>query len=366
MTPAARRTAALFALMLAACSSTPQKPLLPAQDPLADLISQKTAVPPAPAFFNQPAPSVAQTGYAANPNVQAFIRHQTQNGLDAQYLADFFARAGYRANIIGIMNRPATTRPWYVFQKNNAGAQKIGAGRTFYQQNRAALDNAAARYGVPAPLIAAIIGIETDYGKNMGSIPVADALATLAFDYPRRGEFFQKELGEFLQLAQQQGLDPLSYKGSFAGAMGMVQFMPSSFRKWAADGDGDGRIDIWNNVSDAAASAANYMKQHGWQTGRPMLVEAAVEPNPQTDALADAKTALNHTVGDLRRMGVQPLSGSLSDSEPALLYRLETAPGQYRYYIGLQNFHTVWQYNHSKMYVTAVRDIANGIGNGGL
>ena len=344
MTPAARRTAALFALMLAACSSTPQKPL-------ADLISQKTAVPPAPAFFNQPAPSVAQTGYAANPNVQAFIRYQTQNGLDAQYLADFFARAGYRANIIGIMNRPATTRPWYVFQKNNAGAQKIGAGRTFYQQNRAALDNAAARYGVPAPLIAAIIGIETDYGKNMGSIPVADALATL---------------GEFLQLAQQQGLDPLSYKGSFAGAMGMVQFMPSSFRKWAADGDGDGRIDIWNNVSDAAASAANYMKQHGWQTGRPMLVEAAVEPNPQTDALADAKTVLNHTVGDLRRMGVQPLSGSLSDSEPALLYRLETAPGQYRYYIGLQNFHTVWQYNHSKMYVTAVRDIANGIGNGGL
>ena len=133
MTPAARRTAALFALMLAACSSTPQKPLLPAQDPLADLISQKTAVPPAPAFFNQPAPSVAQTGYAANPNVQAFIRHQTQNGLDAQYLADFFARTGYRANIIGIMNRPATTRPWYVFQKNNAGA--LRRARTAYRRH---------------------------------------------------------------------------------------------------------------------------------------------------------------------------------------------------------------------------------------
>ena len=217
---------------------------------------------------------------------------------------------------------------------------------------------------MPAELIVAIIGIETQYGKNSGSIRVADSLATLAFDYPRRGAFFQKELGEFLQLARQENRDPFSFTGSFAGAMGMPQFMPSSFRQYAVDFDGDRQRNIWSSIPDVAASVANYMKQHGWQTCKPMLIGANVaQETPQIQALLNEKTALNHTVGQLRQMGVQPL-GSVADSEPALLYRLETAPNQYQYYIGLNNFYTVWHYNHSRMYVTAVRDIANGMGGG--
>lgn len=365
-------------LLLAACGS---QPLLNGNqssntnDPLMDLVNnrtgQNTAATARPVngeapFFNQPAASVNQGGYLANPNVQAFIRYHSQySGLDAYYLQSFFSQAGYRGNIIDIMNRPGTSRPWYAFAKDNSGAARINGGRRFYQNNRDAIDRAAARYGVPAELIVAIIGIETGYGSNMGSIRTGDALATLAFDYPRRGHFFQKELAEFLKLAHEEGRDPLSFTGSYAGAMGMPQFMPSSFRKWAADGNGDGRRDIWSNPYDVAASVANYMKVHGWQTGKPMIVPVALNPTPQLLAIIEEKTALTRTVGQLRQHGVQP-AFALSDNEKAVLFRLETAPGRYEYFIGLNNFYTVWQYNNSRMYVTAVRNIANGIGNGGL
>ena len=292
------------------------------------------------------------------------MRYQNQvNGLDMAYMQQFFAHVGYRGNIIQIMDRPATSRPWYEFRKSNGDASKIQTGQRFYAANRHPIDHAAARFGVPAQLIVAILGIETNYGKNKGNIPVADALATLAFDYPRRGAFFQQELGEFLKLAQEERHDAFGFVGSFAGAMGMPQFMPSSFRKWAVDYDGNGTRDIWNNVPDVAASVANYMKQHGWQTGGRMIVPARANPSPQIQALIDEKTALNYTVGQLRQMGVQPLQ-AVNDNERALLFRLEVAPNQFEYFIGLNNFYVVWQYNHSRMYVTAVRDIANGLGAG--
>ena len=362
---------ALALLATAACSSEQQPaPITQSTDPLMEIVrqvqtqSQQQAASNAAPFFNQAAPSVAQTGYLANPNVQAFMRYQNQvNGLDMAYMQQFFARVGYRGNIIQIMDRPATNRPWYEFRKGNGDASKIQAGQRFYAANRHPIDHAAARFGVPAQLIVAILGIETNYGKNKGNIPVADALATLAFDYPRRGAFFQQELGEFLKLAQEERRDAFGFVGSFAGAMGMPQFMPSSFRKWAVDYDGNGTRDIWNNVPDVAASVANYMKQHGWQTGGRMIVPARVNPSPQIQALIDEKTALNYTVGQLRQMGVQPLQ-AVNDNERALLFRLEVAPNQFEYFIGLNNFYVVWQYNHSRMYVTAVRDIANGLGAG--
>lgn len=361
----------LALLATAACSSEQQPaPITQSTDPLMEIVrqvqtqsQQQTASNAAP-FFNQAAPSVAQTGYLANPNVQAFMRYQNQvNGLDMAYMQQFFARVGYRGNIIQIMDRPATSRPWYEFRKGNGDASKIQAGQRFYTANRHPIDHTAARYDVPAQLIVAILGIETNYGKNKGNIPIADALATLAFDYPRRGAFFQQELGEFLKLAQEERRDTFGFVGSFAGAMGMPQFMPSSFRKWAVDYDDNGTRDIWNNVPDVAASVANYMKQHGWQTGGRMIVPARVNPSPQIQALIDEKTALNYTVRQLRQMGVQPLQ-AVNDNERALLFRLEVAPNQFEYFIGLNNFYVVWQYNHSRMYVTAVRDIANGLGAG--
>ena len=362
--------------VLAACSNS-QQPIRPPQnitnqqDPLMDMLNgyqqYQVISRNEPIFFNQStAVSVSQTGYLANPNVQAFIQYQNQaNGLDINYLNNFFAQVTYRANLIHIMNRPATSRPWYEFQKGNSGITKINAGRVFYQQNRQAIDRAAAQYGVPAEIIVAILGIETNYGKNVGNIRTADSLATLAFDYPRRGAFFQKELGEFLKLAQEERRDPFSFTGSFAGAMGMPQFMPSSFRQWAVDFDGDGRRNIWNSIPDVAASVANYMKQHGWQTGGRMIVPVNVPVTPQILAIIDEKTNLNYTMGQLRQMGVQPVQ-AINNDERVILFRLEIAPNNFQYFVGLNNFYTVWQYNHSRMYVTAVRDIANGIAWGNL
>lgn len=353
-------------LGLLSCSRLPNSG---SEDVLANLIDSqqgKYKIVNGVPFFNQSALSVAQTGYLANPNVQAFIHYQSkQNHLDVHYLNRFFSEVGYRGDIIRLMNRPSTSRPWYVFKKDNASASKIAAGARFYEQHRQAIDRAAARYGVPASIIVAIIGIETNYGNYMGNIRTADALATLAFDYPRRGAFFQQELAEFLQLAQSEHRDPLSFSGSYAGAMGMPQFMPSSFRKWAVDADGDGYRDIWRDVDDVAASVANYMKQHGWQKGGKMMVSVALTPTPQLLLLMEEKTALKHTVKEWRQMGVVPLE-DLDDDEKAVLFRLETDAGSHQYFLGLNNFYTVWRYNNSRLYVSAVREIANGIFGEGL
>ncbi|MDO4641220.1 MAG: lytic murein transglycosylase B [Neisseria sp.] len=353
----------LSALLLAACQSKEQPVQIfkgSAQaKPVKPIDKSKT-------FFNEAAPSPAVTGFNANPNVQKFIDYQVkQNHLNRAVLQNFFDAVIYRGNVISIMDRPGTSRPWYEFKQGNSGAAKINGGRQFYAENRNIIDDVASKYGVPAELIVAIIGIETNYGANKGNIRVADSLATLAFDYPRRGEFFQQELADFLAMAEEEKRDPMEFTGSFAGAMGMPQFMPSSFRKWAVDYDKDGRRDIWGNVGDVAASVANYMKVHGWQSGGKMVVPVALVPDDKLQTIIDEKTAMNRTVGELKKLGVTPLE-AVSDNEKAVLYRLETSPGVYDYYIGLNNFYAVWQYNHSRMYVTSVRDIANGLGAGGL
>lgn len=316
--------------------------------------------------FDAAAESVASSGFNANPNVQNFIRHEVaKKRFSSVELQNFFDGVNYKANIINIMYRPSTSRPWYEFAKGNSGEAKFSGGRQFYAANQSVIDDVARKYGVPAELIVAIIGIETNYGKNTGSFRVADALSTLGFDYPRRAEFFQDELSELLLLAKEEKTDVFSFKGSYAGAMGMPQFMPSSFRKWAVDYDGDGHRDIWNNVGDVAASVANYMKQHGWQTGGKMIVPVSLNINPHLQAIIDEKTALTRTVADFKALGVMPQT-PVADNEKAVLYRLETSPGVYEYYLGLNNFYSVWKYNNSRMYVTAVRNIANAVGAAGL
>ena len=339
---------------LAACSS--EQPVTPVQE----VQNVAPEVPEAPAL------PVSETGFSQNAEVQRFIRQQAGLGvMDEGQLQQFFAQSVYKDNIINIMNRPGTSRPWYEFRNGNAGAGKINGGRRFYQQYRQVLDQVASEYGVPAEVLVAIVGIETNYGSNMGSFRLADSLPTLAFGYPRRGEFFQQELHEFLLMAKEEGRDPFSFTGSYAGAMGMPQFMPSSYRRWAVDYDGDGQRNIWGSVPDVAASVANYLKAHGWRRGGKVMVPVSMVPTPELLALIDEKTALNKTVGELRQMGVTPLE-EVADHEKAVLFRLETAPGQYDYYIGLNNFFAVWQYNHSRLYVSAVREIANGVGGGKL
>ncbi len=350
----------LAAALLAACTSE-QQPVeeKPVVRPVAGPAAVQMPV------FDPSAEPVSQTGFNGNQNVKRFIGYEVQSKqFEQSILQDFFGRVVYQGGIIGIMDRPATSRPWYIFRQGNADAAKIAAGRRFYGQNREAVDKAAQEYGVPAEIIVAIIGIETNYGRNMGKYRLADSLSTLAFAYPRRAAFFQQELHEMLLMGKEEKRDPFEFVGSYAGAMGMPQFMPSSYRKWAVDYDGDGRRDIWNSVPDVAASVANYLKAHGWKTGGRMIVPVRLNPTPQILALVEEKTALKHTVGGLRAMGVEPLEAA-DDHEAAVLFRLETAPDVYQYYIGLNNFYAVWQYNHSRMYVAAVRDIANGVGVGG-
>ena len=342
------------ALILAACSTSQQ----PGSSTASETVVAPLAKRP---VFNDSAESVAISGFNGNANVQRFIDYEVQGGrFSRNELQNFFGGAEYKGNIINIMNRPGTSRPWYEFRNANAGGTRISAGKRFYAQNQGVIDAVAKSYGVPAEIIVAIVGIETNYGTNMGSFRVADSLSTLAFDYPRRAEFFQKELNEFLLMGKEEKRDIFSFKGSYAGAMGMPQFMPSSFRKYAVDYDGDGFHDIWNNVGDVAASVANYMKAHGWKTNGKMVVPVSLTINQELQGIIDEKTALTRTVADFKRLGVQPRE-YVADDEQALLYRLETSPGVYEYYLGLNNFYAVWQYNHSRMYVTAVRDIANGV-----
>ncbi|MDO4997237.1 MAG: lytic murein transglycosylase B [Neisseria sp.] len=350
---------ALAALLAACATEVPQNAVK------APVVAKETASKQRP-VFNQNAESIAITGFSGNVNVQQFVDYEAQTGaFSRNELANFFAGANHKPNIITIMNRPGTSRPWYEFQKGNSGAAKINAGKAFYAQHRHVIDQVAREYGVPAEIIVAIVGIETNYGKNMGSFRLADALPTLAFDYPRRSEFFQNELRELLLMSKEESQDPYSFLGSYAGAMGMPQFMPSSYRKWAVDYDRDGKRNIWGSVPDVAASVANYMKAHGWQTGGKVLMPVVMEINPRLQAIIDEKTELKYTVGELKQLGVIPM-GEVADHERAILFSLETSPGQREYFIGLNNFYTIWQYNHSRMYVTAVRDIANGVGRGGL
>lgn len=363
--------------LLNACGSEKSVPKKPAAiltnvsqtDPLMQLVQssgvnqrkETVAVDVEQPFFNRSVANVEQTGYLNNQNVQDFIQYYAQRGLDHTMLHRFFEHVGYRKNLINLMNKPATSSPWYVFRKGNANIVKINRGRQFYANNRFVIDRIAQQYGIPAQIMVAILGIETEYGVNKGNIRVADSLATLAFDYPRRGAFFQQELAQFLYMAEEEKRDPFTFTGSFAGAMGLPQFMPSSFRKWAVDADGNGQRDIWNNVGDAVASVANYMKVHGWQKNGKMIVPVTLNLNSQLQTILDEKTSLHYTVGQLRQMGVVPLQ-AVSDNEKAILFSLESSPNHYDYFIGLNNFYTVWQYNHSRMYVTAVRDIANSMG----
>ncbi|QEY26694.1 lytic murein transglycosylase B [Neisseria zalophi] len=344
------------ALALVACSTQENKASEPKETPIKPTVQRPA--------FDPNAESVAISGFNGNTNVQRFISHEAANGqFSRTELQSFFDGVIYKGNIINIMNRPGTSRPWYEFRNGNASASKINKGKSFYAQHKNTIDSAARSYGVPPEIIVAILGIETNYGTNTGSFRVADSLSTLAFDYPRRADFFQKELHEFLLMAKEEKKDIYSFKGSYAGAMGMPQFMPSSFRKYAVDFDGDGYHDIWNNIGDVAASVANYMKAHGWKPNGKMIVPVSLNITQELQNIIDEKTALTRTVGELKRLGVRPQE-VVDDNEKAILYRLETAPGVYEYFIGLHNFYTVWQYNHSRMYVTAVRDIANGVGGG--
>jgi membrane-bound lytic murein transglycosylase B len=291
------------------------------------------------------------------PPILAFIDELVaQDGFDRAELTHLFDDVSLKPHILDILDRPSTSRPYYEFRPNFVNATRVRSGVAWWQAHAKQVDAVASHYGVEPEYLVAIIGVETMWGKNTGTFRVMDALTTIAFGYPRRADFFRKELREFLLLAREEHASPLGFKGSYAGAMGMPQFMPSSFHAYAQDWDGDGRHDIWSDSGDILASVANYFAQHGWVHGTPLVVDAHVEGDA-FQPLADDKFNLHYKVSELAAFGVTPAS-PLADDPLAVLVPLEVSPGETRYWLGLNNFSVITRYNHSTLYAMAVHELA--------
>lgn len=303
-------------------------------------------------------PGSGRAQAALRGEYQAFIDEMAgKHGMDRARLRRWFAQVKPQPSIIRAMNMPSTSRPWHEFRKSHVGATQIEGGVKFWLRHAATLARAAREFGVPEEIVTATIGIETNYGGYTGSFRIIDALATLAFDYPKRAEFFRDELEQFLLMGKETALDIAALRGSYAGAMGMPQFLPSSFRKYAVDFDGDGQRNLWSSVPDVIGSVANYYKRHEWQPGAAVVVAALVSGTPDA-ALTDDITPRT-PIGEFRKLGIQPAE-PVSDDALAALLPLALESGV-QYWFGLKNFYVITRYNRSTNYAMAVHDIAQGI-----
>lgn len=342
-----RRYLALLPLcvLLAACSS---KPKTPAETEMASGTG---------GFLLEPQHNVMQMGgdFANNPAAAQFIdKMVAKHGFDRQQLQEILSQAKRLDYVLRLMDRQAPTGlpptgptgAWLRYKKQFITPDNVQNGVVFWNQYQDALNRAYQVYGVPPEIIVGIIGVETRWGRVMGKTRILDALATLSFSYPRRAEYFSSELETFLLMARSESDDPLDLKGSFAGAMGYGQFMPSSYKQYAVDFNGDGHINLWDPV-DAIGSVANYFKQHGWVSGDLVAVQAL----GQAPGLENGfKTKCS--VSQLAAAGLTPTQ-PLGNHQQASLLRLDVGTG-YEYWYGLPNFYTITRYNHSTHYAMAV------------
>jgi membrane-bound lytic murein transglycosylase B len=296
---------------------------------------------------------------AQREDVRAFVGEMAaEHGFEAGELARIFAQVQSQSSIVALISKPAEgSRPWHEYRAMFLTDRRIRRGVEMAQLHAEALARAEQR-GVPAPVLLAITGVETFYGEFVGRQRVIDALATLAFDYPPRAPFFREQLEQFLLMSREEALDPLAPLGSYAGAMGIPQFMPSSVRAYAVDGDGDGRRDLWGNWSDVFASVANYLLLHGWRSGEPVMAPADVT-GADLAGIEFGKVALTETVGSLRERGVS-FETSLPAEAPAVLLVLTGSNGP-EFRVGFTNFYAITRYNRSQMYASAVSDLADAI-----
>ncbi len=301
----------------------------------------------------------AATDFVGRPDVDGYLDQLAlQQGFSRDELNNLFKDAQRKQPILDAISRPAEkSKPWSEYREIFLTDARIAQGVEFWRANAAVLARAQQEFAVPAEIIVAIIGVETRYGRNAGTFRVLDALATLAFDYPPRSDFFRGELTQFLLLAREEGVDPRSLMGSYAGAMGYGQFIPSSFRAYAVDYDGDGKRNIWTNPPDAIGSVANYFRRHGW-TADGHVVEPASINGPRANAVANESLNLSYTVGQLRALGVTV--AGLPDAAEAGLYRMDGDAGA-EYWVGLHNFYVITRYNHSSMYALAVHQLGQAI-----
>jgi len=296
--------------------------------------------------------------YSERTERDEVLANVVEQGVDRTWAAALLDQAERKQSILDAISRPAEkTKPWYEYRKIFLTDKRAREGVAFAQQNAETLAKVSDQTGVPASVITAIIGVETFYGRITGSYRVIDALATLAFDYPKRSPFFTRELQNFLVLAYESGKDPIALKGSYAGAMGYGQFMPSSYRAYAVDYDGDGVADIWTNADDAIASVANYFLRHGWQPGAPVIVPANYDGDSSEIFAGGLKP--EKTVGELAEEGFAPRSAT-DISLVATPLRLEGSEG-YEYWLCLENFYVITRYNHSAMYALSVWQLSQEI-----
>lgn len=293
------------------------------------------------------------------PQLRPFIADMVRkHHFEQSQLEQWFQQVAIQPAILERIAKPAEAKPWHAYRKIFLTEARIQNGLAFWHEHANVLGMVQDRYGVPPEIIVGILGVETGYGQNTGGFRVLDALATLAFEYPKRADFFRKELEEFLLLCREEGTDPLQPKGSYAGAMGLPQFMPSSFRHFAADFDGDQRRDIWSNPADAIASVANYFSAHGWHRGETVAMAAAVQGDGYRQLL-DSDLKPRHRLAQLQAAGVLA-PPELAQDTPAKLLALEQVEG-YDYWLGLHNFYVITRYNHSPLYAMAVHELGQAI-----
>ena len=304
--------------------------------------------------------AASAAGYGQREDVRAYAAEvAADTGLPRRDVERWLAAARFQPKIVALMDRPLLEPPkWFEYAPPFLAPERVAAGVRFWRGNEEALARAQALYGVPPEIVVAILGVETYYGRNVGSYRVIDALATLAFDYPRRASFFKGELKEYVLLAHDQGFSPLVPKGSFAGAMGVPQFMPGSYRRYGVDFDGDGHVDLWKSNADVVGSIANYLARHDWQAGAPVLAAANVEPEARDGALRK----LDGGISERRPLAAWQADGvTLRDSGPelasdpvGLLLLEETSEGDASLWIAYPNFYVITRYNKSRLYAAAV------------
>jgi membrane-bound lytic murein transglycosylase B len=292
------------------------------------------------------------------PEVKAFIAHMHQAyDFKPRQLKKLLAAAQIQNSILDAMEKPAErAKLWYEYRPIFLNERRIREGVDFWLAHRQALAQASEKSGVAPEYLAAILGVETYYGRITGNYRVLDALSTLAFDYPARSKFFRDELEQYLLLTRDMHFDPRTLKGSYAGAMGAPQFMPSNYRRFAVDADADGHIDLWADWPDVCASVGNYFKEHGWNSGEPVLIEASVSPD-KPDSLDGRKVDLTESVASLKTKGVA-FDSPLPMDSPAVLIAADESDGTH-WRVGFNNFYVITRYNHSPLYAMAVYELAN-------
>ncbi len=281
------------------------------------------------------------------------------SGISVSDLKNALSMAVCQQKIIDAMNRPAEKKKkWWEYRKIFITTSKINAGVNFYQENLASLKRAEILYGVPPEIVCAIIGVETSFGKNMGSWKVLDALYTLGFNYPPRAKYFSKEFAQFVALCKRENWSLTSVNGSYAGAMGMGQFMPTAYLDNAIDFDGDGKVNLFTDKADAIGSVANYFKMHGWEKGRGIYYPANVSRCKNVQQIIDKKWDL--TARELYQSGITT-KVNISQDQNIRLFAFELEDGTVSYSVGLDNFHAIMRYNTSQMYARAVYELSEFI-----